>query len=199
VISVAIESTGTIMAKDRTTSPLKEWLGPAVIIAVIFFVANYFSGQLETVRNKIDSHGESIARLEERLNSLDERTKKYKAKAVAAGFTNPQIVTASLQTNAKFESRTPGQKGDYFISYTILAYDPITSEMQLRMDAQLPDGSKYEDNTIGIKIRTGELVELTRVIPVGALKIYLQVLDIPVRDQAILAIGHKQDEAGKLS
>jgi uncharacterized membrane protein YidH (DUF202 family) len=152
----------------------------------------------DLVKTSLQDQRVSIAVLEMRLLNLEKP--HYESKAKALGFKNPQIVPTSLQTNAKFESRTPGPTGEYFLQFTILAYDPLTSIIRLRFDAQLPNGPKFENNTLIINIKSGAAEELTHYfIQTGVPKIYLQVLDISVRDQAILAIGHKPDEAGKRS
>ena len=224
MISIPVDSINTFMAKPKNNEQLAVWpLGLKVGLWIIGGLLTIIGGLIVVIwddtRDKFASlnttmsilsisqktYGESIIRLEEITNNLIDRTKSlervvYEAKAASMGFKKAEIVRTGLGVNTKFESRTPGQKGEYFISYTILAYDPVKSNLQLRFDAQLPNGSKFENNILLIQIKSGEVVELTKFFIKNAVpKIYLQVLDIPVRDQAILAIGHKQDESGKPS
>lgn len=176
-----------------------------MVLGLIGVVWNDFSDKLKSVETTItamniaqNNHGQSLARMEERTKSLERSV--YKTKAVSLGFKNPEIVRASLGTNVEFESKTASRSGEYFIKYTILSYDPISNMLKLRFDAALPNGAKYYDNTLIMRIRDGEVVELTQFFFKDApTKIYLQVIETPVRDQAILAIGPKQEEPGKVS
>jgi hypothetical protein len=221
MISIPVDFPGVIVANKpkpassdiRTTDmSLPVWaislIASTISLLIVSFVAYVYhdlSGEITKVQTSMGEVSKalqtqqiSIAKLETSM-SIVLKKPQYESNAKAAGFTNPQRVFANLQPRATFESRTAGQKGDYFISYTILSYDPATGKMLLRMDARLPNGSIYNDNTIGMQIRIGEIVELTRVLPVDPYRIYLQVIDIPATNQAILAIGPKSDEGVKRS
>lgn len=151
----------------------------------------------DAVKTSIQDQRVSIAVIETRLANLEKP--HYESKAKAIGFKNAEIVRTGLGVNTKFESKTPGPTGEYFIQYTLLAYDPLTSIARLRFDAQLPNRPKFENNILIIKINAGVAAELTHYFITGVPKIYLQVLDVPARDQAVLAIGQKQEESGKPS
>jgi hypothetical protein len=200
--SIPVDSIDLYMAK----SDKPQWLSVTnllltVIGSLLLLFWNDQSDKFKNVDTSISSirvtqssQGESLARLEERTKSLERVV--YETKATSLGFKKPEIVRTGLGVNTKFESRTSALNGEYFIKYTILSYDPAKSILQLRLDAQLP-GLVFRNNTFVINVQPGEVVELTKYIGVkNVRKIYLQVLDVPVHDQAILAIGHKQDESG---
>ena len=173
-----------------------------ILIGVIW---DEFSDKLKSIETTLamvnasqNAQGQSLARIEERTRSLERSV--YKSKAVSLGFKNPEIVMTSLSSNAAFESHTSARGGQYFIRFTILSYDPISSLIKLRFDAALPNGNMFEDNMLTMRIRDGEVVELTRVfLKDSPTKIYLQVIDATMRNQAVLAIGPKQDNQEKVS
>ena len=123
MISVPLYSTESFMANKDTKNDVFRWIIGMLVAALLLFVSviwNAYTDNIKRVETALSAinisqktQGESLVRLEERTKSLERVV--YESKAVASGFKEPQIITASLATNVKFESRTSVQKETYFI------------------------------------------------------------------------------------
>ena len=147
---------------------------------------------------------ELLARLDERFKSVDDRTKSleertktlelapYRSKAVAAGFKNPEIITTKFAKNESFKSRVMIQNQEQFIQYTILGYDKSTKQLTIGVNAKI-GMLQLDHNTfvMTIKAEPGKAEEVTFIRGEGIPRIFLQVLETPTHDSAILAIGPK--------
>jgi len=158
------------------------------------------------------SHGESLVRMEEKLKYLDRRVEllekpHYESKAKAAGFKNPQIVPTSLIPQEKFESMPVREYGgQHFLRYTILGYDSKSEMLTFRVDSIIrsDDGKErlgnIHDNILALRVKLDEQVRFTGMF--GEFRnamIFVQVIDRPSPNRAILAIGEKTNPEGKTS
>lgn len=217
MIDIPANSIDTFMANNRTnnqyipvTTPVVLWGfgGLFAIIAVLLgIIWNDLKGELLSVETKISgisisqvTQGESLARLEEKTKYLERSF--YAAKAVASGFKNPQIIPTPLNVNSKFESKTSTKAGEYFISYTVLKYDSSQDILELRVDAHLP-GLVMKNNTHVItNVRheqTVDITALTGMSRTGLPRVFLQIIDLPSPNHAIIAVGERTDPSPKAS
>lgn len=150
------------------------------------------------------TQGESLARLEGSFNGMDRRVTllekpHYESKAKALGFKNPHIIPASLKTQATLDSQISTGAGQHSLRYTILKYDRSTNMLTVSLSGQV--GSvNLDGNILDVKVEPGSMAELPTIVTgKGVPKIFVQVLDRPSPDRAILAIGQKTESIDKSS
>lgn len=155
--------------------------------------------RIDTSISRIDvtlkSQGESIVRVEENLKYLNLRVEKLErpgleAKARAAGFKSPQIITTNLQLQIKFRSKVEWRAQTFFLQYTILNYDQVNELMTLEVNEVAPGNNIGRSNTFEVYAKPGQPVVIPHFYP-GVPKIYMEVLDLPSPDRAIIAIGER--------
>ena len=154
---------------------------------------------LEGIDTKIQSfqnESESIARLEERLKSLERAV--YKTRAEAAGFKNPAIVATSLEANQQFEARTLTAQGEYVIKFKVIGYNPSQKILRLTFDGIL-GGSELASNSMTIpNVQPGVLTELPRLFE-NLPRLFVFIVDVPSAHHVVLAIGSHKDSSSKNS
>lgn len=219
MISTHAESVNTFdifMAKDKNSPfpwmQIGLWIigGLVGIIGILLGVVyDNFDRKLFSIDNTLSSinltlrtHGELLARLDERTKSLERSVEKlekphWESKARAAGLKAPQIIPTSLQSQSKFESKVEVGAQKVAIHYTIIKYDPVDEVMTLRVDEVVP-GYVIRNNIFTLSAKQGESVQLPHIFP-NFPKVFMRVIDRPSPDRAILAIGEKVDRGGNSS
>jgi hypothetical protein len=140
----------------------------------------------------------SLARLDEKVKSLEREVYKFKAEAV--GIKNPQIVSTSLNRNQEFESKTSTSNGEVLITYKVVDYDPSKKTLRLKLQARLPRGRRIKDTVITIRdVRSGSTANIMLVADAEMPKLFLHFLELPSPNQAILAIGERTASSPKSS
>lgn len=194
--------------------------GIAISFWAVFSVVNQdIRARLLSIDNSISqinitlrSHGESLVGIDAKMKELDRRVAilekpHYESKAKAAGFKNPQIVPIGLTAEEKFDSK-PLEAGaeKHFLRYIFYGYDLTSEKLQVRVDMihRTADGKERlfwsKPKFYALRIRPGETHELRGVIgerPTPS--IFVQVIDHPSPDRAVLAIGEKVDRGGNSS
>lgn len=158
---------------------------------------------LDTITRTLQDHRVSIGQIEKGLSSIEQRMlnldrPRYESKAKAAGFKNPQLVATRFAGNETVEPRTVLQKGENLIQYTILKYNRSTNELSIRFDARIGT-NRFDGNILIVEVAPGQAKEVSFIRGKGIPRIFVQVLDLPSPDSAILAIGPKTDPADKTS
>lgn len=189
----------------------------STVIYFVKYVRDELSEKITTVSGEItkvhtslgestktlQDHRVSIAQIEKGLSSIEQRIvnldrPRYESKAKAAGFKNPQIVATRFTGNETVEPKTVLEKGKDFVQYPILKYDRTTNELSVRFDARIGT-VQFDNNVLGVKVAPGEVQEVSILRGKGLPRIFVQVLDLPSPDSAVLAIGPKTDPADKTS
>lgn len=219
MISIWADSNWIPMAKVQHHGVSASWGQVGTVVVTILgafslLIGVIYSGvqdrllSIDTSVTRIElgnkSHGESLARIEEKFKYLDHRVEllekpHYESKAKASGFKNPKVIPASLTAQEKFESR-PIDSGNeqYFTRYTILSYAPKDELLTVRVDTIIRGSDGRErfgnnhDNLIAFRVKSGEKAI---VPPMFAERphptIFIEVLERTSPSRAILAIGEK--------
>lgn len=195
-----------------------------VISGLIGLLYDNLKDELHSINGRLDSsisksvesqksQGESLARLEASFKGLDRRIEllekpHYESKAKALGFKNPQIIAASLQAEAKFESKIRTGTGLVLWQYTVLSYNPARKELTLSVDVDMQGkvgtitGGIFQNNLIKMTVEVGTVKPVPMPFHIEGVnfpKVYVQVLEIPSINRAILAIGEKSNSGDTIS
>lgn len=225
MVSILADSNEQFMAKEQYIKLSWGQLGAALVFigtafwGVSSLINEQTQGRLLSIDTSISQnnihlgrHGELLAGIDERMKSLDRRVEvlekpHYESKAKAAGFKSPQIVPTNLVAQEKFDSKsTKADGGQRFMRYTILGYDSNRETLTFRVDEIVrgDDGKEHpgrsRDNVLVLPVKIGEQVRFTGMF--GELSqptIFVQVLDRPSSNRAVLAIGEKVAPEGKTS
>ncbi len=197
----------------------EKWLAPGILVVIFSLIVSFawddfsdklygvqkdFADSLSGVRKDLTENGKTLARLDERTKDFDRRIRYLEdpvfKKAIDLGYKNPEIIRTSLSPKSTFQSKTSVEKKEYSILYTIKSYDRSKKILKLGLDAQLPHGNEVKNFDLELKVKPGEIVNLAHTISMpGMTHIFLQILELPSPDKAILVIGLKTDTASQTS
>lgn len=215
MISISADFNGVFMAREQylRVSWGQLWSVVGVIVGafgvLIGIIYSNIQDRLLSIDTSISainislkSNGEALARIDEKVKYLDRRVETlerphWESKAKASGLKNTQIVPASSQSPTKFESKFEVGAKQFALHYTILKYDPVHEVITLRFDGEMPN-SKIRDNIFMLSVKPGQSVQLPTIFE-NLPKIFMQIIDRPSPDRAIIAIGQKADSNGKRS
>jgi hypothetical protein len=166
----------------------------------IGFLSGVWNTKLDQALRNTDDLGKRISKLENSVANIQGRLGSlgnilYREKAASYGFKDPQILPVALSLTApplKVVS-SPTSPFSYSLEFKILKITP--ESITFSMDGEV-NTNRFKDGLVTVPFQVGVPVDLLGGFHFdGDPHIFLTILDLPAKDQAIVAVGSKTEAA----
>ncbi|WP_141654189.1 hypothetical protein [Candidatus Nitrospira nitrosa] len=213
-------TTSPLVPSDRERikeSFISKYGSAAGVAALLVYIWQDHSSQFTKLQDKLTQKSEAVERIDERTKDWGERIKsveskilvleklnsgEYRAQAKAAGFTNDaKIIPVNLTSNAPIHATSDAPKVttsgtpnvQYALSFSDLRYDQNSKRLTFTVGGKVGE-LVLRGNHVSIILQPGKFQNLLRDFNADGLpSIFIQVLDVPTPNQAILAVGTKPE------
>jgi hypothetical protein len=150
-------------------------------------------GRLEEAINGQNGLVGKVSGMTDRLTKMEGRFEGFlnRAKALEVGLKDPQILPVAVSPTAPRQRVTSGPEASVPYSLEFGIYEITQDTITFSVGGKV-GGTILKDNVVKVPFQIGVPIELTKAIGVaGGPHIFLVVLDLPTKNQAVVAVGPK--------